>query len=124
MISKEVVILHNPRCSKSRKALAILKENGITPEVIEYLKKPPTAKQITQILQKLNKEPLDIIRKNEDLFKENFKAKSYDNHQWVEILSQHPILIERPIIILGEQAVLARPPEKVLELLQKIVIPK
>ncbi len=117
MFSKEVVILHNPRCSKSRKALAILKENDITPEVVEYLKTPPTAKQITLILQKLNKEPLDIVRKNEELYKENFKAESYDNHEWVEILSQHPILIERPIIILGEKAVLARPPEKVLELI-------
>tara|TARA_B100000902_G_C27218039_1_gene868089 strand:- start:93 stop:446 length:354 start_codon:yes stop_codon:yes gene_type:complete len=117
MIKKEVVIFHNPRCSKSRKALDILQENGISPKIVQYLKKPPTKEEISLILQKLNKEPIDIIRKNETFYKENLKSLSLDREGWIETLSKHPILIERPIIIRGEKAVLGRPPENVLKLI-------
>ncbi len=109
-------IYHNPRCGKSRNALALLKENGIEPEIVEYLKTPPTKAELEGLVKKLGNKPLDLIRKGEAIFKEQFKNADLTDEQWLEAMVQHPILIERPIVIKGNKAVIGRPPELVLEL--------
>ncbi len=110
-------IYHNPRCGKSRSALQILQEKGIEPEVILYLKENPTKKEIKEILKKLGMKAEELVRKNEKLFKAEFKGKAHTNSQWIDILYKNPILIERPIVIDGDRAIVARPPEKLLALL-------
>lgn len=112
-----IQIFHNPRCSKSRLGLQYLKDKGVEPAVVEYLKTPPTAEQLKQILKKLGKTPLDIIRKNEDIFKTEFKGKELSDDAWVDVMVKHPKLIERPIIINGDKAVIARPTEAIDEVL-------
>lgn len=111
-----MILYHNPRCSKSRSALQLLQEAGKTVEVIEYLKTPPGASEIKILLKKLGLKAQDIVRKGEDLFKEKYKNKKISDNEWMEILSKNPILIERPIAVSGEKAVIGRPPERVLEL--------
>jgi arsenate reductase (glutaredoxin) len=111
-----ITIYHNPRCGKSRAALAILAESGIDPVVVEYLKNPPTKDEMRAILKKLGMKPEQIVRKGEDVYKEKFAKKSQDENQWLDALVKNPILIERPIVIRGNRAVIGRPPEKVREL--------
>ena len=110
-------ILHNPRCSKSRQTLEILKENNIDPEVILYLNDTPTVNELKVILQKLNIKPEELLRKNEAIFKEQFKGLSFNDDEWINVMIENPKLIERPIVIRGNKAIIARPPEKVKELL-------
>ena len=110
-------IYHNPRCRKSREALTLLHEKGADPQIVEYLKTPPTTEELSVILNKMGKQAEEIIRKNEQVYKENFKGKTLTNEEWIQVLVDNPILIERPIVIEGEKAVLGRPPENVLELL-------
>jgi arsenate reductase len=112
-----IKIYHNTRCSKSREACSILAENNIEAEVIEYLKTPPTENEIKELLQMLKMKAEDIVRKNEALYKEKYANKNLTEAQWVKVLSENPILIERPIIVKGKKAVIGRPPERVLELL-------
>lgn len=107
---------HNPRCRKSREALQILQEKGVDVEIVEYLKEPPSAKELKATLKKMGVKPMDIIRKNEQIFRDNFKGKEYSDEEWIDILTKNPKLIERPIAIEGDRAVVGRPPEKVLEL--------
>ena len=113
----DIVLYHNPRCSKSRSALALLEEKGIAPAVVEYLKTPPTAAELRALVKKLGIKPESLVRTGEDLYKSDFKDKALSDAQWIDALAAHPILIERPIAIRGERAVIGRPPEKVLELL-------
>lgn len=114
----EYQILHNPRCSKSRQTLALLNDNGIEPEVIEYLKQTPSATELGAICGKLGVEPEAIVRKKEDLFKSlQLAEQSLSAEQWLEVMAQYPKLIERPIVIRGEHARIGRPPESVLELM-------
>ena len=108
---------HNPRCGKSRNALAILKEKGIEPQVVEYLKNPPSKAELTTIIKKLGIAPIDLIRKGERIFKENYKGKNLSDEAWIEAMVEHPILIERPIFINGNKAIIGRPPEDVLTLI-------
>ncbi len=110
-------IYHNPRCQKSRQALKLLSENGITPEIVEYLKEVPTKADLNMVLSKMNKSPQDILRKGEQVYKEKFKGKEFTDAEWLDILVENPKLIERPIIIRGNKAVIGRPPENVLELI-------
>tara|TARA_R110002050_G_scaffold300586_1_gene470660 strand:+ start:35995 stop:36450 length:456 start_codon:yes stop_codon:yes gene_type:complete len=110
-------IYHNPRCSKSRQTLEILRENGIEPQIIEYLKETPTEAELTEVLHQLNVPAIEIIRKGESDFKENFKGKDLTNTEWIQAMVKYPKLIERPIVIKGNQAILGRPPQKVLELI-------
>jgi arsenate reductase len=110
-------IYHNPRCSKSRQTLQILKDNGIEVEIVEYLKDTPTKEELTEILSQLNLNAVDILRKGESIFKENFKGKDLSNDEWIEAMVKYPKLIERPIVVKGNKAVLGRPPQKVLELI-------
>jgi arsenate reductase (glutaredoxin) len=106
-------IYHNPRCSKSREALALLKEKGIDPEIIEYLKQNPTVKELKNLLMKLNLPAEALVRKGEKLFREKFKGKNFNEDEWVKILSEHPELIERPVVVKGNRAVIGRPVENI-----------
>ncbi len=110
-------IYHNPRCSKSRQTLKILRDNGIEPIIIEYLKDSPTSEELSEVLSFLNMKAEDVIRKGETIYKENFKGQDFSNEEWIQILSENPKLIERPIVIKNKKAVLGRPPENVLNLL-------
>lgn len=111
-------IYHNPRCSKSRQTLALLKENSIEATVIEYLKNPPSTAELAEILQKLGKSPRDIIRTKEALYKEQgVNDQSLSDQQILEKLHEFPKLIERPIVVCGDKAVIGRPPENVLALI-------
>jgi len=110
-------IYHNPRCSKSRETLQILKENGIEAEIVEYLKDTPTEAELKEILTQLNLNAVDILRKGESVFKENFKGKELSNDEWIKAMVEYPKLMERPIVVKGNKAVLGRPPQKVLELI-------
>jgi len=109
-------IYHNPRCSKSRETLSILKDNGIEAEIIEYLKDTPTEKELKTLLNQLQLNAVDILRKGESIFKEQYKGKDLTNEEWIEAMVKHPKLIERPIVVKGNKAILGRPPQKVLEL--------
>ncbi|MFK7777827.1 MAG: arsenate reductase (glutaredoxin) [Gimesia sp.] len=112
-----IKIYHNPRCSKSRQALALLEEAGIQAEVIEYLKTPPTMEELDSILKKLKMEPGDLMRKGEEVYRElKLAEKELSREEAIAIMVAHPKLIERPIVIKGQQAVLGRPPENVKSL--------
>ena len=113
----DVTIYHNPKCSTSRNALALLRERGIEPVVVEYLKTPPSRDELAAVLARLGMKAEDIVRKGEEVYKLEFKGRSLTEAEWLDALVAHPILIERPIVVCGERAVIGRPPEKVLELL-------
>ena len=117
MANLEVMIYHNPRCSKSRNALAILQEQGIQPLVVEYLKTPFNAKQISSICLKLGIKPEQLLRKGESVFKEYYSGDNMTDAASIKAMVKHPILIERPIIVCGNKAVIGRPPEQVLLIL-------
>ena len=110
-------ILHNSRCSKSREALQYLETQHIEFDIRNYLDDPLSVEEIKALLVKLGLEATDIIRTNENLWKENFKGKEYTEEELISILSENPKLIQRPIIIKGEKAVIGRPLENVIELL-------
>lgn len=113
-----VTIYHNPKCSKSRQALALLQERGIEPRVIEYLKTPPDAATLKSILKKLKLEPRALMRRKEAEYKTNrLDDASLSDDQLVAAMVSHPKLIERPIVLSGSKAALGRPPEAVLEIL-------
>lgn len=113
-----VKIFHNPRCSKSRQTLQLLKDHGIEPEIIEYLKTPPTSTELSNILGKLGKEPRDLMRKNESEYKENgLDDKTLDRQALIEAMIKYPVLIERPIVLANDKAAMGRPPENVLAIL-------
>jgi arsenate reductase len=110
-------LYHNPRCGKSREALKLLQEKGIEPEIIEYLKNIPTHAELEDVLQKLDMKAEDLLRKNEKVFKQLYKGKDFDDAKWIEAMIAEPKMIERPIFVNGDKAVVGRPPEKVLELI-------
>ncbi|MGD1935877.1 MAG: arsenate reductase (glutaredoxin) [Candidatus Phaeomarinobacter sp.] len=111
-------IYHNPRCSKSRQTLTLLQENGHTPEVIEYLKSPPTADELRDVLQMLGMSPRDLMRKGEAVYKElELGNASLSDEQLIDAIVANPILIERPIVIAADKAAIGRPPERVLDIL-------
>ena len=112
-------IYHNPRCRKSREALAILNGHNINVEIIEYLKTPLTKQDLNSILKKLGCKALDLVRKEEKLFKDLYRGKKLTEEDWVDVLCQNPILIQRPIIMKDNTAVIGRPPINVLDLLNK-----
>ena len=109
-------IYHNPRCSKSRQTLALIKENGIEPEIVLYLDTPPTKGELLAIIEQLNIKPSQLLRKGEKIYKEQFKGKEIAESAWVDIMLEYPKLIERPIVIKDGKAVLGRPPKNVLAL--------
>lgn len=112
-----IKIYHNPRCSKSRQGLAIVQESGEDFEIVDYMKDPLTKKDLEQIVKKLNIKPIELVRKNETIWKENFKGKTLTDDEIVEALANNPKLIERPIVVMDEKAVIGRPPENIKNLL-------
>lgn len=113
-----VRIYHNPRCSKSRQTLALIEENGIQPEIIRYLDTPPNADELRAIIDALGVSVRDIIRVKESEYKEQgLDDPSLSDDQIIRILTEHPRLIERPIVVKGNKAAIGRPPESVLPLL-------
>lgn len=113
-----VTIYHNPRCSKSRQTLALLREHGLEPEVIEYLQNPPTRAQLKAILKRLGLRPRELVRSGEEAYRANgLGDASLSDDALLSAMIEHPILIERPIVVVGDKAAIGRPPEKVLEIL-------
>lgn len=110
-------IYHNPRCSKSRQTLAIIEEHNQAHEVIKYLEVPPSKDELKSILGKLGLNAFDIVRKGEAIYKEKFKGKELTEEEWIEAMVTYPKLIERPIVVDGDKAILGRPPQNVLSLL-------
>jgi arsenate reductase len=113
----QFTIYHNPRCSKSRNTLALLQQHGIEPTVIEYLKEVPSKSELASIIRKLGYQPEQIVRKGEDTYKRKFAGKTLSSDQWLDALVDDPILIERPIVVKGDRALIGRPPENVLDLI-------
>ena len=111
-------IYHNSRCRKSREALEILRTKNIEFEIIEYLKDNLTKNQLKNLIKKLGIKPINLVRKNEQIWKENFKNKKLTSDEIIQILSDNPKLIERPIVELNDKAIIGRPPENVINLLQ------
>ena len=113
-----VKIYHNPRCAKSRETLKLLQEKGIQPEIIEYLKHPPTTEELTEILSKLGLQPRQLMRIKEAEYKENgLDDKSLSDTELIEAMIRIPKLIERPIVLADGKAAVGRPPEAVLAIL-------
>ncbi len=110
-------IYHNPRCSKSRQGLAILHEAHQDPEIIDYLKSPISFDELSDLLDKLGIPAIDLIRKNEAIWKEKFKNKSLSETELIEAMIAFPKLIERPIVVNGDAAVIGRPPEKIKDII-------
>lgn len=106
-------LYHNPRCSKSRQGLAILKNANLDVEIIEYLKTPLNKNEIKEIIQKLKIKPIALVRKNEAIWKEKFKHQNLSDDEIIQALTDFPKLIERPIFINGNKAIIGRPPESI-----------
>jgi len=107
-----IQIYHNNRCGKSREALQVLEKSGKEFEIIKYLENPPNADDIKRLLKKLNFQPIELVRQKESIWIEKFKGKNLTNEQIINALAEFPILIERPIVIHQEKAIVARSPEK------------
>ncbi len=112
-----MTIYHNPRCTKSRQTLALIEEKGANFVVKEYLKNPPTKDDLKKVVSLLGIKPSELIRKGEAEFKENFKGKELSDDEWIDAMIAYPKLIERPIVIHENKAVIGRPPENVLDIL-------
>lgn len=113
-----VKIYHNPRCSKSRQTLALLEEKGVSAEVIEYLKTPPSTEELSEILTMLGMAPRDLMRKKEAPYKEHgLDDPDKSNEALIAAMHANPVLIERPIVVANGKAAIGRPPEQVLDIL-------
>ncbi len=113
-----IKIYHNPRCSKSREALKLIRSQGLEPELVEYLKNTPSMAEIYDLLAKLGKSPRDIMRKGEAIYTElGLSDTAISDEVLIEAMVDNPILIERPIVVNGDKAALGRPPEDVLKVL-------
>ncbi len=109
-------IYHNPRCKKSRAGLQFVKDRTSEIEVVEYLKNPIAENEMKELLMKLNKKPLEMVRTQEAIYKSDFKGKNFTDEEWVKIMVEHPKLIKRPIVVKGNKAVWGDPAEE-LEIL-------
>ena len=112
-----LTIYHNPKCSKSRETLELLRGRGIEPRIVEYLKTPPTAAELAAIVRRLGIRPEALVRKGEETYKARYAGKSLTDSEWIEALVRDPILIERPIVVAGDRAAIGRPPQSVLAIL-------
>lgn len=111
----DVTIYHNPRCSKSRETLALIEAKGVRPTIVEYLKTPPSAEELTRILALLGKSPRDILRRAEAA-EAGIDADALDDAGLIHAMVAHPAAIERPIVVAGSKAALGRPPHSVLDI--------
>ncbi len=113
-----VTIYHNPRCGKSRQTLALLREKGVEPDIVEYLKTPPSAAALDRILKQLDMQPRELMRRKEKAYGEDSLAdESLKRRELIRAMVENPILIERPIVLAGDKAALGRPPENALAIL-------
>ena len=113
-----IKIYHNPQCKKSRAGLQYLQEKGIPFEIVEYLKKPVSAKDLAKLLAKLNLKPAEIIRTQEEYFRKTLKGKKFTDHEWISIIVQNPKLLKRPIIEREYKAVIGDPVTVIDEVLK------
>jgi arsenate reductase (glutaredoxin) len=114
---QKLTVFHKPNCSTCQQTMGLLKGSGCELDVVEYLETPPTESELKAVLKKLKIPAEALVRKKEKLYKEKYEGKKISEAQWIKIMTKNPILIERPIIIMGNKAVIGRPPEKVLELI-------
>jgi arsenate reductase len=119
MAKRKITVYYNPRCSKCREAVDVLEGAHCEIEIIEYLKDIPTKKELKDLLMKLGLKPLDIIRTNEPVFEKKFANKKFTDAEWIQIIIENPILLQRPILVDGYKAVIGRPVEKVIELVNR-----
>jgi arsenate reductase len=118
MTSEPLIIYHNPSCSKSREALRILKQYKTQPQIIEYLETPPSKSDIRQILKKLGVAPIDLLRTTEVAFvKGKYQAELMSDEDIIEAIAKHPSLLQRPIVVCGNKAIIGRPPINVLDII-------
>ncbi len=110
-------IYHNPRCSKSRQGLSLLEESGKEFEVVKYLEDVPSEKELREITDLLGISPIELVRKNESIWKDNYKGKDLSDADIIKAMAENPKLIERPIVISGKKAVIGRPPENIKSVL-------
>ena len=117
-MSSPVRIYHNPSCSKCRLSTQLLEDNGVNPDVVEYLKQPPDAGELAEILDLLALEPRDLMRKHEPPYKDlGLDDESLSRESLIQAMVENPVLIERPIVIHGNRAVIGRPPERILDII-------
>lgn len=116
-MKNKITIYHNPRCTKSRETLELIEKKKIKPEIVEYLKDTPSQKELSEIITKLGIKAEDLVRKKEPLFIEKYANKKFTEKQWLKLLVENPILIERPIVINGKKAAIGRPPQNILNIL-------
>lgn len=117
-MANKIAIWHNPRCSKSRASLNLLKENNIEPIIVNYLKEPITESELRALLKKLSMSAKELIRKSEKIYKELDLKNEQDENKLIKAILEHPRLVERPIVIKGNKAVIGRPIENVVDLLE------
>ena len=110
-------IYHNPRCTKSRQTLELIRNAGIEPEIIEYLNNVPSEAELKELIALLGIKPYDLLRRGEADFRDHFKGKDLSDDEWIAAMVKYPKLIERPIVVEQKKAVLGRPPENVKTLL-------
>jgi arsenate reductase (glutaredoxin) len=110
-----IQIYHNPRCGKSRNCVALVGEKETGVEIIKYLETPPSKKELADLLQKLNFKPIQLVRVKEGIWIENYKNKNLTDDAIIQAMVKHPILIERPIVIKGDKAIIGRIPEEVAQ---------
>lgn len=113
----KTIIYHNPKCSKSRETLQLLKEQNETIEIVEYLKDTPTQETLSKLIELLNIQPIDLLRKGEEEYKTYIKDKALSNERIIALMCEHPKLIERPIVVKNKKAIIGRPPSLVLDIL-------
>lgn len=117
-MDRQPVIYHNPRCSKSRQALALLEEAGVEAKIVRYLETPPSVQELDRLLGLLGLQPREVMRTKDDLYEElGLAGKELSREEGLRLLAEHPALLERPIVVKGDKAVVARPPERVRDLL-------
>jgi arsenate reductase len=113
----KLTIYHNPRCSKSRETLALLEGRGLAPRIVKYLETPPTAAELADLVKLLGIRPEALVRKGEDVYKAKYAGRTLSDAEWIAAMVEHPALIERPIVVAGNRAVIGRPPERVSAIL-------
>ena len=114
---KKIIVYHNPRCAKSRETLELVRKKAGEPEIVEYLKTPPSLDTLASLLSMLGIKAEELVRKKEDIYKKKFHGIKFTEKQWLKILHENPVLIERPIVVKDKKAIIGRPPEKVAEIL-------
>lgn len=114
-----LTIYHNPKCSKSRETLALLRARGLEPRIVEYLNSPPTAAELASIVAKLGIRPEALVRKGEKVLSARYAGRNLTDAEWIAAMVADPVLIERPIVVAGDKAAIGRPPESVLSLLDR-----